>query len=143
MPTKMLAVAEALGAAGAQQFLQAAAEQGDHFGHQADVIEDGDQRGEEDDHRQHVEGEDEAQLELGQIPEQEGNPLLAVADDAADALADTVQDLLTGGQPEHQGGEEHFAGRGQSPLFVTGYDDDYQSRVRPGPGCSGYQAGQS
>ncbi len=74
MPTKMLAVAERLGAAGAQQLLQATAEQGDHFRHQADVVEDGDHRREEDDDRQHVESKDEAQLELGQIAKQEGDP---------------------------------------------------------------------
>ena len=82
--------------------------------HDAYVVEDGDHRGEEDNDRQHVEREDEAQLELGQVAEQEGNPLLAVADHAADALADAVEHALTGRQPEHQGGEEDLQTEGET-----------------------------
>ena len=104
---------EALGTAGTQQLLQTAAQQGDDPRHQAYVIEDRDHRREEDDDRQHVEREDEAQFELGQIPEQEGDPLLAVADHAADALADAVEHLLTRRQPEHQSGEEDLQTEGE------------------------------
>ncbi len=105
---------EALGAAGAQQFLQATTQQGDHPRHDANVVEDGDHRGEEDDDRQHVEGKDEAQLELGQIAEQEGDPLLTITDHAAYALADPVQHLLTGRQPEHQTGKHDLQAEGKA-----------------------------
>ena len=78
------------------------------------MIEDGDHRREEDDDRQHVERKDEAQLELGQVPEQEGDPLLAVTYHAADALADPVQHVLTGRQPEHQTGKEDLQAEGKA-----------------------------
>ncbi len=105
---------EALGTAGAQQLLQTTAQQGDHPRHQADVVKNGDHRREEDDDRQHVKGKDEAQLELGQIAEQEGDPLLTVANHAADTLAHPVQHVLTSRQPEHQRGKHDLQAEGKA-----------------------------
>ncbi|WP_240665423.1 hypothetical protein [Cobetia sp. ICG0124] len=54
--------------------------------HDAEVVEHRDQRREEDDDRQHLDGEDEADTaaRIGQTAEQEADALIGIIDDLTD-----------------------------------------------------------
>ena len=100
---------EGFGTGSAQYFLQATTQQFDDPLHDAQVIKNGDQRGEEDDDRQYAEGEDKAaateyfeHLVADQTTEQEFDTVLAITDDAGNGIGYTHQNISANRDVQHE-----------------------------------------
>ena len=122
--------AEALDLADPGELLEPAADPADHQLHHAEVVEDRDQRGEEDDHRQRRDREaGAADLGLGERAEQELDPGVGEAEQLADAVCGAVERGPAGRHIEHQPGQPGLQGEGradhaQADRAAIGGEDD-------------------
>ena len=85
---------EGFGPAGAEGFAEAAAEGADDDLHGADVVEDGDEGGEEDDHGEDFDHEDEAEAGAARVreaTEEEGDAFVGAVDDHLNADGEPLE----------------------------------------------------
>ena len=107
---------EALRAARAQHPAHHEGEGPDDDLHDADVIENGEERGNEDDGRQELEGEDDAEtgVLLAELAEDEGRADVGVAQDAGDQSAQPAEERLPRRNAQHEDREEHLESQAPS-----------------------------